>query len=181
MKTFKTEGIVIKRINYNEADRIITIFSKKSGKISVKASGVRRITSRRSPHIELLNYCVFNLHMGKNMYTLTEVDSLNDFSNLKKDLKKIAAAFHICELMDGLCAENQESEAIFNLLLQTLSKISQNYNLKETVYEFEIELLTILGFHKPQLSKIRINTQEVIEEILERKLKTRQILAQFTS
>jgi len=181
MRTFKTEGIVIKRFNFSEADRIITVFTKRQGKIKVKASGVRRITSRRSPHIELLNYSIFNLYQGKNMPILTEVESINNFSGLKKDLKKIAAAFHICELIDGLCAENQENEAIFDLLIQTFSKISKNYNLREAVYAFEIELLSLLGFHTPSLSKIKINTQDLIEGILERKLKTRQILLQFTS
>lgn len=181
MRAFKTEGIVIKRFNYNEADRIVTIFTKNQGKIKVKAAGVRRITSRRSSHIELLNYSIFNLHQGKGFPVLTEVESINNFSGLKGDLKKIAAAFHICELIDGLCAENQESEPIFNLLTQTFNKISKDYNLREAVYEFEIELLSLLGFHTPTLSKVKVNTQGLIESILERKLKTRQILLQFTS
>lgn len=181
MRSFKTEGIVIKRRNFNEADRIITVFSKRNGKINIKASGVRKITSRRSSHIELLNYSIFSLHQNKNMPILTEVESLNNFSPLKKDLKKIAASYHICELIDGLCAENQENEAIFNLLTKTLNKISNNFNLKETVYAFEIELLSLLGFHTPSVSQVKINTQGLIEGILEKKLKTRQILLQFTS
>ena len=65
MRSFKAEGIVIKRSNYSEADRIVTIFTKKNGKIKVKANGVRKIASRRSPHIELFNYCVFGLYQGK--------------------------------------------------------------------------------------------------------------------
>lgn len=181
MRSFKTEGIVIKRRNYNEADRIITVFSKRNGKIIIKASGVRRITSRRSSHTELLNHSIFSLYQAKGMPLLTEVDSLNNFSDLKKDLKKVAASYHICELIDGLCAENQENEAIFNLLTNTLNKIANNFNLKETVYRFEIELLSLLGFHTPSTSQAKINTQGLIEGILERKLKTRQILLQFTS
>jgi len=176
MRSFKTEGIVIKRKNYYEADRIITIFSKRNGKIKVKASGVRRITSRRSPHIELLNYSVFSLHQGRNMPVLTEVESLENFSTLKKDLKRIAVAYHICELIDGLCAENQENLEIFNLLGKTLRKLSTQENLPLLSYDFEIELLRLLGFYKPTSSPLKINTQEIIEEILERKLKAKQIL-----
>lgn len=177
MRSFKTEGIVIKRNNYNEADRIITIFSKRQGKIKVKATGVRRITSRRSSHIELLNYSIFGLYQGKNMPVLTEVQSLENFSGIKKDLKKVMAAFHICELIDGLCAENQENLEIFNLFENTLKRITIEEKLVQSVYEFEIELLSLLGFHTPQTA--RVNTKEVIEDILERKLKTRDILPQF--
>lgn len=176
MRSFKTEGIVIKRRNFNEADRIITVFSKRNGKINIKASGVRKITSRRSPHIELLNYSIFSLHQGKNMPVLTEVESLENFALLKKDLKKVGLAYHICELIDGLCAENQENYHIFNLLQNTLRNLTKEDDLQGIIYKFEIQLLTLLGFHTPKVTAMRINTQGIIESILERKLKTRQIL-----
>lgn len=175
MRSFKTEGIVIKRKNFREADRIVTIFTKKRGKIKVKAQGVRKITSRRSPHIELLNYSIFNLHQGQNLPVLTEVESLENFSALKKDLKKIGVAFHFCELIDGLCAENQENEEIFNLLYQALITISKNDNLDLVSYRFELKLLKLLGFfHENQILE-KEDTQNYIESILERKLKTKQI------
>ena len=181
MRSFKTEGIVIKRFNFNEADRIVTIFSKKHGKMAIKASGVRRITSRRSPHIELLNYSFFNLYQGRGMPVLTEVDCIENFSSLKEDLNKIGLAYHICELIDGLCAENQENLEIFTLLQRTLNNLSIGENLSKIIYDFEIELLTLLGFYKSGNPALAVNTQGIIENILERKLKTRQFLPQFTS
>ncbi len=176
MRSFKTEGIVIKRSNFAEADRIITILSKKRGKIKVKANGVRKITSKRSPHIEPLNYCIFSLYQGRSMPVLTEVESLENFSFLKKDLKKIGLAYHFCELIDGLCAENQEHLEVFNLLQSTLKKLSSEENPSSLVYKFEIQLLKLLGFLKIPNSDSKINTQGIIEEILERRLKTKQIL-----
>ncbi len=180
MRSFKTEGIVIKRSNYSEADRIITIFSKRNGKIKIKASGVRRITSRRSPHVELLNLCIFNLHQGKNMPVLTEVESIENFSAIKKDLKKIGTAYHLCELIDGLCAENQENQEIFNLLRKTLRNLSKEEDFTKLIYEFEIELLRLLGFYNAKNPDLKINTQGIIEEILERRLKTKQIIPQLS-
>ena len=176
MRSFRTEGIVIKRSNYSEADRIVTILTRKFGKIKVKATGVRRINSRRSPHIEPLNYCIFNLYQGKNMFTLTEVESRESFPLLKKDLKRIGFAYHVCELIDGLCPENQEHPDVFMLLGRTLRRLSKEDNLSEITHEFELELLQLLGFHKPAGVISEIDTQNLIEEILERKLKTRQIL-----
>ena len=180
MRSFRTEGIVIKRSNYSEADRIVTIFTKQNGKIKVKASGVRRIASRRSPHIELLNYCVFSLYQGKSMATLTEVESKESFPLLKKDLKRIGLAYHVCELIDGLCAENQENQEVFMLLGRTLRKLSKEENLSQIIYEFELELLRLLGFHKTSTSSVRVDTQELIENLLERRLKTIQILPQLS-
>ncbi|MGA2911311.1 MAG: DNA repair protein RecO [Candidatus Levyibacteriota bacterium] len=180
MRSFKAEGIVIKRSNYAEADRIVTIFTKQNGKIKVKATGVRKISSRRSGHIEPLNYCIFSLYQGKGMPVLTEVESKECFPLLKKDLKRIGFAYHVCELIDGLCAENQEHPEVFLLLGRTLRKLSKEENLQLVIYEFELELLRLLGFQKATLSTARVNTQAVIEEILERSLKTKQILPQLS-
>ncbi len=180
MKSFKLEGIVIKRRNVGEADRIITVFSKTYGKIQIKAKGVRKISSRRSGHIELLNHAVLNLHQAKFMPILTEAESLENFSLLKSDLKRIGSAFHICELIDGLCAENQVNEEVFELLSNTLKKLSNAQKLSDIIYEFEIDILKLLGFYK-ESETLKINTRVLIEEILERKLKTRPILYQFSS
>ena len=62
MRTYKIEGIVLRRRNLGEADRILTVLSRESGKISIKAPGVRRIPSRRSSHVELLNHSKFTLY-----------------------------------------------------------------------------------------------------------------------
>ena len=180
MRSFRAEGIVIKRSNYSESDRIVTIFTKQNGKIKVKATGVRKIASRRSGHIELLNYCIFGLYQGKSMPTLTEVESKESFPLLKKDLKRIGLAYHVCELIDGLCAENQENVDVFMLLGRTLRKLSKEDNLAEVVYEFELELLRLLGFRKESTSTVKIDTRELIENLLERRLKTMQILPQLS-
>ena len=180
MRSYKTEGIVIRRRNFGEADRLVTIFSKKHGKIQVKAVGVRKINSRRSSHIELLNYSTFNLYKGRSMSLLTEVSNIEDFSEIKEDLIKTGFAYHICELVDGLCAENQENEEIFYLLQKTLKRLSLENDIAAIVREFEIELLTKLGFYKQSDITQNLNTSVFIEQILERKLKSKQILPRFT-
>ena len=114
------------------------------------------------------------------MLSLTEVESKETFPLLKKDLKRIGLAYHVCELIDGLCAENQENQDVFMLLGRTLRKLSKEENLSQIIYEFELELLRLLGFYKPVESTVKINTQELIENILERRLKTKQILPQLS-
>lgn len=177
MKSYKTEGFVIKRRNFGEADRILTVFSKRSGKIQIKAPGVRRITSRRSSHTELLNYCVFGLYEGKKLPVLTEIESLENFQSIKKNLGKIGVAYHFCELIDGLCAENQENMEVFSLLKNTLSSLSSDEaELNKLIENFEMRLLDILGFYKPEVTPKNFNRVVFIEQILERKLKSRQVV-----
>lgn len=179
MRTYKTEGIIIKRINVGEADRILTVFTRKGGKISIKASGVRRTSSRRSPHIELLNYSSFTLHAGYALPIATEVESHKDFSGIKENLTKVGFAYHLCELIDGLCAENQEHPLIFDLFKSTLEQLEREEDIAPIIHEFEVDLLTKLGFYN-RIETTKIDPTGFIEQILERKLKSRKLLSRIS-
>ena len=179
MRNVTLEGIVIKRRNFGEADRIITVLTKKRGKIQVKAMGVRRIISRRSPHIELLNRSFLSLHQGKTMPILTEAQTIEDHGQIKEDLTKVGFAYHLCELIDGLCADNQEHEEVFDLFSQTLVQLNKENDIAPIIHDFEIKLLSHLGFFPAGRVQPHFDTTEFIEGILEKKLKTRSLLSHF--
>ncbi|OGB80350.1 DNA repair protein RecO, partial [candidate division CPR3 bacterium GWE2_35_7] len=86
--TYKTEGIILKKQKIQEADYIITIFSKHYGKIRAVAKGARRIISRKSGSLELLNWCSFFLAEGRNLDLISEVELKKTFQSLKEDLHK---------------------------------------------------------------------------------------------
>lgn len=178
MKVYKTEGIIIKRTNYSEADRILTIFTKHYGKIKVLAKGVRRITSRRSGNVELLNLAEIILHESHNFDILTEATVKKSFPKLRKNLTKIAWAYHICELIDGLCPEKQENKKIFELVVNTLSLLNyeEDKKLESTIREFESSLLRDLGFWPRDKVIPHNSSRMLIEQILERKLKSKNFL-----
>jgi DNA repair protein RecO (recombination protein O) len=179
MRSFKVEGIIIKRKNYGEADRLLTVLTKNNGKIQVKATGIRRIPSRRSAHVELLNHSVLSLYRGKTYAILTEAQAIDNFSPIKDSLEKMGLSYHLCELIDGLCAENQENTKVFYLLKDSLSTLCiNNTSANSSVREFEIELLTILGYLPHRLAD-RFDTRDFIENILERKLKSYPIFARL--
>lgn len=212
MRNFKTEGIIIKRRNYKDSDRILTVLTKTHGKIYIRAAGVRKITSRRAGHIEPLNHCILSLYQGKAYPVLTEATTINNFSDIKKDLDMVGYAYHLCELIDGLCPENQENMKVFDLLTKTLNQLSRfvipdlprpsklgevgigdpsNVDSRlrgndTLISEFEMQLLSTLGY----LSESRQNgpeanfaqmfdTQDFIENILERRLKSRNIFTKM--
>ncbi len=140
--------------------------------------------SRRSPHVELLNHTALTLYKGNGyaLPILTETEALEDFSEVKSDLTKIGFAYHICELVDGLCPENQENKPVFYLLKNVLYNLGQGEDIATTIHDFEVELLTLLGYwHKPQIASQNFNTQYFIEGILERKLRSRRIFEKLYS
>lgn len=180
MRAFKTEGIIIKRRDVGEADRILTVFTKRFGKIRIIGKGVRRISSRRSAHVELLNLARLSLYKGNGLPILTEAEMVEDFSSIKDNLIKVGFAYHICELVDGLCAENQENKTVFHLLKETLHRLETEDDLVSIIHEFEIELLTTLGFFPRYHPTQNFDTHSFIERILERKLKSKRIVSAFS-
>lgn len=181
MRNFKTEGIVIKRNNFGEADRILTVFTKQHGKIKIKASGIRRVPSRRSPHVELLNHASLTLYRGNMFPTLTEAQTIESFSPIKDDLQKIGMAYHVCELVDGLCAEDEENERVFRLLHRILIRLTQQeVDITAALHAFEIELLITLGFWHRESQTVRdFDTHAFIENIMERKLRSHKFLTRM--
>ena len=179
MSSYKTEGVILKRLNYGEADRILTIYTKYRGKIRAIAKGVRKITSRKGGNVELFNHCVLFLAEGRNLDIVTEAQVVSSFSRLSDDLEKTAAAFYLVELIDQLTPDGQVNRQVFDLLVGALAQIGaparggQGLTADErgkSVNQFEVNLLKLLGFWSETLD--RKNIKGYIEEIIERELKS---------
>jgi len=178
-KTYKTEGIILKRINYGEADRLLTIFTKHYGKIRVMAKGVRKLSSRKAGSLELFNQSVLFLVRGRNIDLITETQTVNLFKKWRQDLKKVAVAYYCCELVDKLTPDNQPHPLVFELLRQTFLKMMVLPNSR-LVREFEEKLLNELGFGIPEvLQKTQGSLRTYIESIIEKHLNSPKILKDF--
>jgi len=167
MRVLRTEGIILKRKNLGEADRILTVFTLHHGKIVILAKGIRRITSRRAGHVELLNRVIIYLHQSRGMPIVTEAKSLDTFSTLKNDLTLSSYAYHILELVDKLTAENQENPKLYEHLVEVLRRLSVNPR-QILVRAFEAKILSGLGFvsfRNPKLS-IPIHPKGILGKLL---------------
>ena len=199
MPGFKTEGVILKRRNFGEADRILTVFSLHRGKISVMAKGVRRITSRRAGNVELLNRAQMFLYPGKQFLILTEASSLKTYQKLKEDLTLSTYAYHIIELVDKLTAENQENRNLYIEIVEVLKRLERNPR-QILVRAFEAKILSNLGFVRfkeelikkletsswDEIEKMKVTQKEAlelerilryhVERVIEGKLNAREFL-----
>lgn len=177
-RTYKTEGVILKRTNFGEADRILTIFTKHYGKIRCRAPGIRRTISRKSAHLELFNLASLFLASGKNLDIVTEAETIYNFSGIRKNLKKVGMAYYTCELVDSLCPERQENREVFNLLERTLRELeASHYN--DIYYHsesFANQLLWNLGFLPRNKKLVGKELEQFIENLLEKKLKSPRLL-----
>lgn len=175
-RTYKTEGIILKRVNLGEADRILTIYTKHYGKIRAIAKGVRKLTSRKGGNVELFNHLALFLARGKNLDILSEVQLINSFRDWRKDLARVGVGYYFCELVDRLTPDGQASRAVFELLKDSLGRISKQ-GLPELVRGFERSLLNELGFGVPEeLKASRASLKPYIESIIEKEINSPKIL-----
>jgi DNA repair protein RecO (recombination protein O) len=181
MAVYKTEAIVLRRINFGEADKILTVFSKHYGKIRLIAKGIRKMTSRKGGSLELFNRVTLFLVRGRNLDLVSEVQVKDSFSGFRKDLERVSLAYYLCELVDKLCPDRQSHEEIFSLLVKNLAGLEKpdldNQERDKMTQSFEKELLKILGFWPEEEKKT--NAQLFIEEIIERKLKAPRFLTKL--
>lgn len=179
MRTTRAIGIILKRRNVGEADRILTVYTKEEGKITIKAKGVRKISSKRASHIEPLNKAVLSLYKTGGTPILTEIDTLVSYESIKTNLSRVALAYHICELVDSLCPEGQENKEVFAMLENMLESLGSQQRLGSAIHAFEVDLLRNLGYISGNEDLSGAKASQFIEELLEKKLKTRQILPQL--
>lgn len=184
MKHFKTRGFIIKRANFGESDRLITIFSQKYGKMRALAKGVRKVSSRRSSHLEIFNEVNIHLYKGKTFNYIAEVDTLKTFPYLRESLSRVAVAYQMCELVGRICPEEQEQEDVYELLLKGFAYLNQdfvkmtNQHLSQVSQRFTARLLRLAGFLTEQSN---VDPEEYAQLILERRLSTPKFFNETTT
>ncbi|HKZ35103.1 MAG TPA: DNA repair protein RecO [Patescibacteria group bacterium] len=173
-RSYKVEGIVLKRISFGEADRLVTIFSKDHGRLRLLAKGIRRLSSRKKGHLELFTQVKLQVARGKNLDLITEAATVNSFPTLRHNLNRVRIAYLLAELIDQLTAENQEQVGVYHLLSEALSKLNSHTASKNFIVDFEKELLTQLGFGLPARHD-QVSLESHILSIIEKPLNSKKI------
>ncbi|MCX6706292.1 MAG: DNA repair protein RecO [Candidatus Woesebacteria bacterium] len=172
-RSYSDEGIVLARRNFGEADRILSIYSKNHGRISAIAKGIRRTTSRKRGHLEVFGHIKFQITDGHGIGILIEADTINNFEEIRKDLKKISLAYFFTEVIGKITHEHERNDGIFELTLNYLEKLQLETRLRSLRMSFILELLTITGFW-PEGKKL-VNPDEKLEEVVERSINSLRV------
>jgi len=167
-KSYFSEGIILARRNYSEADRIIVIYSKNYGKLGLIAKGVRRTKSRKRGSIEVFSHIRFSAARGKSLDILTEAEIITSFPQIRKNLRKVSVAYYFIEVIGRLTHEEEKNEPLFLLLLKYLKSLQKEKELKKLRMTFVKDTLVLLGYW-PR-NKTLDNPDSVLEEATERSI-----------
>lgn len=166
--SYSDEGIVLARRNYGEADRIISVYTRYHGRVSAIAKAVRRPESRKRGHLEIFSHIRFQAATGRSLDLVTEVEVVDDFKEIRKNLKRVSLAYYFCEVVGKITHEGEPHLEVFNLLLENLEELQTAKEFKALRLDFILRLLVVLGYWPK--GKILVSPDEKLEEVIERNI-----------
>ena len=85
-RLYRSEAIVLRRQDFGEADRLLTLFTPALGKIRVVAKGARKPQSRKAGHIESFMRTKMLFARGRNLDLVTQAELVEPYRALREDL-----------------------------------------------------------------------------------------------
>lgn len=159
-----TQALVLREVRYKEADRILTLFSAADGKITAKARGALRKSSRTAAATQQLTYAEMTLFGNRGKWTVNEASLIEPFTGLRKDIERFSLGSYFAECMEAFSAEDQPDPAMLQLGLNCLYALSQGMMEPLLVKaSFEIRLMAIAGY-EPDLHGCSVCGKEAVEE-----------------
>ena len=151
MKQIVTNGIVLGRTDYGEADRILTLLTPDQGKLRLLAKGVRRVKSKLAGGIELFSVSNITFVRGRGeIGTLVSTRLVVHYAKIVQDLDRTMLGYELIKQLNKATEDEPESE-YFELLKQAFEALEDPaISMPLVRFWFSAQLLR-LGGHTPNL------------------------------
>ncbi len=143
----RCEGVVLRHINYAEADRIATIFTAEWGIKKGFARSARASSKRFGPALEPFTQAMFYWRQGKGeLWSLQEADLITTRNGLRADLDRLALAGYGVELVEMLVGDGENHQRIYELLCSYLNYLDRGGDHAVARLLFELRMVYLLGY-----------------------------------
>ena len=143
-KDVRTLGIILRRTNYGEADRILNILTP-NGKLTAMAKGVRKVRSKLAGGVEMFALIDFNIHMGRGeMGTVTGARMVRYYDGIIKDFERMELMGLILKKVNK-AAESADNPEYFKIVEQCMEGLSNDTNVALVKGWFLLNLARAMG------------------------------------
>lgn len=142
----------MKRYDLRETSLLVNFFTRNYGKISGELKGIRKDPRKFASSLESFSHndIIFYHKRNSSVHLVSQADLVNNFSGIRQGLTKITAASLIVELIDGIMAQEDKNEDIFDLAMTALAELSGYTDPDKVMTIFKIKALSLSGF-RPHL------------------------------
>lgn len=164
-----TKGLVLREVNYRESDKILTLLTAETGKLTVSARGCRKKGSPIGAASQLLVWSEWTLYQRLGQWVAKEAVLQRSFEGMRGKLEKLALASYFAEVCEGLCGEGQREAGLLSLILNSahaLEKLPYSQSRIKAVFEWKAMALagyepraegcTICGRELPEHPRIHL-------------------------
>ncbi len=150
----KLEAVVLRTVDYGEADRVVSLFSRERGKLSAFARSARASRRRFGGALEPFTLLAAEVieRRGRDLFTLDSVAVARGFGAIRGDLARIACASYACELAGELLRDGEPHESLFALLVAYLALLDDAPARPTALRALELGALAAAGL-MPRLDR----------------------------
>lgn len=144
----KDEAFVLFKRAYGESDRIIRLFTRSWGKITVIAKGANKSQKRFMNALEPFNYLNVEYFekQGRGMARLENADIIETNDGIERSFSKSCVASFFTELVDRLTKEREPHETLFLTLRGLLKSVKDREFVYSDVLYYQFQILNLMGF-----------------------------------
>jgi DNA repair protein RecO (recombination protein O) len=149
MGLYRDDGIVLRTQDLGEADRIITVLTRRTGRIRAVGKGVRRTKSRFGARLEPFTHVDLLLYEGRSLDIVTQADSLRAYGGpLASDYPRYTAGVAMLETAERFTPEErQPAQRQFLLLVGGLRALGAGEHGARLVLDaFLLRSLAVAGY-----------------------------------
>ena len=141
------KGLILRAVNWREADTMLTILTETNGKISAVARGVRRKSSRISAAVQPLAYSEFTYFESSGRCTVNEAEPIELFYELRQDIVKLSLASYFAELLEVVADSERINPELLRLGLNALYALCKlSVDLRALKAAFELRIAVYSGY-----------------------------------
>jgi len=147
MPTYRDEAVILRTHKLGEADRIVTMLSRRNGKIRAVAKGVRRTSSKFGSRLEPFMVADVQLHQGRSLDIVQQAESLGSYgAEIAADYDRFTAGNAMVEAADRL----NEAEATveqYLLLVGGLRALSRGEHAARSILDsYLLRVMALSGW-----------------------------------
>lgn len=125
---YRERGVVLRTYKLGEADRIVSLVTEGRGKVRAVAKGVRKTHSKFGSRLEPTSHVALQLHEGRNLDLVTQVERVDTFPALRDDLDTLRRAVSMLEVVDQVSQEGEADPALYRMLVGALRTLDKTGN-----------------------------------------------------
>lgn len=167
-QTVKTHAFVLRKRSLPNQDVFISLFTEQLGKVSTIAKGIKKLTSKRGPHIQTGNLIEVILREQRDRQYLQDTRLVSAFSKIKADSIKMKHLYLALFVIDRLLPEHQQDTQLYSNLQEYLIALSEQNIDRNRLFTFLNRLMVHLGYIERPVDSDVLKT--TIENLIHEKL-----------